>query len=157
MKLTRELILSAKTENGGFTHAQIEFLGFNPKDRWIDDAVEMEITKEQFDLFIDYQNVTSSDLKALKKSGKFVPISAMGHIKIHNLNQNGVYTGVNYQDGSYILVGDEVEFEWNDHIGCVRAKIAFVAPSFVGIVTECKNGHIVGATTPVSFLWKKVF
>lgn len=53
---------------------------------------------------------------------------------IHNFNIPGTYTGVNYENNTPILVGDEVEFFWNNHFGNVNGKICFQNGSFVAKV-----------------------
>ena len=68
---------------------------------------------------------------------------------IHDLNIPGTYTGVNYENNSPILVGDEVEFFWNNLFGNVKGIICFQNGSFVAKVlnTPLKNIVIVVNST----------
>lgn len=69
--LTSEMIHSCKTERGGFTNAQIEYLGYNPKEKWIKHAIGSKLTQEEFQQFKSYANTKVNDLKKLKKNGLF--------------------------------------------------------------------------------------
>ena len=154
MKLTKEHIHRAQTSNRGFTHAQIEFLGHDPKEKWIEQCIGLDISEQDYATFVSYQDVDAKQLKLLKLKNLFNPILLT---IAYNLNQKRVWSGVNYQDGSPICVGDAVEFEWNETIGMVKAEVRFVAPSFVGVVVECKNHkNLIGANTGVSSLWKRL-
>lgn len=73
--LTREMIHSCKTLNGGFTNAQIEYLGYNPKEKWISHAIGNELTKDQLEQFKNYGSTKVNQLKKLKKEGVFSPLN----------------------------------------------------------------------------------
>ena len=53
-----------------------------------------------------------------------------------DFNQAGLFTGAYYNDGKPILVGDEVEFVWNEHFGKVQAVVCFEQSAFVAKVTS---------------------
>lgn len=156
MKLTKDLIFDAKTNNGGFTKAQIEFLGFVFGEEWIDQAVGMELSEAEYKRFMEYCNIDAQQLKQLKMRGEFQSVQCSKAI-IYDFNQKGVYAGIDYQDGSPVLVGDIVEFQWNDTVGLVKAEVKFIAPSFVGVVFEHHyTCDLTNASTPVSPFWKKM-
>lgn len=73
--LTRDLIHACKSSRGGFTNAQIEYLGFNPKEKWIKDAIGNKLTDEQFNLFKTYGNTRANVLRKLKNEGSFIPLN----------------------------------------------------------------------------------
>lgn len=59
MKLTRQMILDARTDAGGWTMAQIQCIGIKwpPYKGWIDDLVGKEISQEKYDRFVEKKNV----------------------------------------------------------------------------------------------------
>lgn len=82
IKLTKDLIHSCETKNGGFTFAQIEFLGFNPKDKWLNKAIGMMLTDEQFDMFKHLGTITSKEKKKLQANGEFPSVNKLHNTKI---------------------------------------------------------------------------
>lgn len=72
--LTRDMIHQCSTPKGGFTTAQVEFLGLSLKENWIDKAVKLRISKEQLLKFKAYGGVNSKELKKLKSMNSFFNI-----------------------------------------------------------------------------------
>lgn len=135
-------------------------LGFDPKEKWIDRAIGIEISELDYRAFCDHRSTGAKKLQQLKKEGLFVSIDKTNPMApiVYDLNQKGIYTGVNYNsDNTPILVGDIVAFEWNSHLGPVKAEVRFVAPCFVGVVIEGAQHHpLIGASIAVSSLWTKL-
>lgn len=72
--LTKDLIHSCKTPNGGFTTAQVEYLGFSIKEKWINKLKGLKISKFQLENFKNYGNVSAKELRILKQEGRFFNI-----------------------------------------------------------------------------------
>ena len=72
--LTKEMIKQCATSKGGFTTAQVEYLGLSLKENWIDKAVKLRISKEQLLKFKAYGGVNSKELKQLKSMNSFFNI-----------------------------------------------------------------------------------
>ena len=72
--LTRDMIHQCSTPKGGFTTAQVEFLGLSLKENWINKAVKLKINKEQLFKFKAYGGVDSKELKRLKNMSIFLNI-----------------------------------------------------------------------------------
>ena len=72
--LTRDMIHQCATPKGGFTTAQVEFLGLSLKEKWINKAVKLRINKEQLLKFKAYGGVDSKELKKLKNTNTFLNI-----------------------------------------------------------------------------------
>jgi len=71
IKLTSELIDSCRTANGGFTKAQIESLGLNPKSKWKKKAIGTTISRQKFKRFRELRDSFS------KKTSKRPPNSLL--------------------------------------------------------------------------------
>ncbi|WP_457748551.1 hypothetical protein [Sulfurimonas sp.] len=74
--LTRELINTGKTDKGGFTSAQVEYLGFDFGEKWIDRCIGKKITQKEYLKFLNYRFVDAKQLKSLKKNNEF---KVIGH------------------------------------------------------------------------------
>ena len=85
--LTKELIHQCATPRGGFTTAQVEYLGFSLKETWIKEAVGLKVTKEQLNKFKDMGNVNSKELKRLKESNMFYTIKDKKSINKYSYTQ----------------------------------------------------------------------
>ena len=72
--LTRDMNHQCATPKGGFTTAQVEFLGLSLKENWINKAVKLRINKEQLLKFKAYGGVDSKELKKLKNTNTFLNI-----------------------------------------------------------------------------------
>ena len=73
--LTKELIHAGKTDKGGFTSAQIEYLGFCFGEKWIDRCIGKKLTQKEYLKFLSYKLVDAKQLKSLKKNNEFKGIS----------------------------------------------------------------------------------
>ena len=68
------MIHQCSTPKGGFTTAQVEYLGLSLKENWINKAVKLKINKEQLFKFKAYGGVDSKELKRLKNMSIFLNI-----------------------------------------------------------------------------------
>lgn len=147
MRLTSDNIHKAATPSGGFTHAQIQFLGFLPTEKWLKKAVGMNISKEDYQIFINYGRVGSKELKSMKEDGSFKTINSQQKLTSISdsslFNSPGVPTGVYDREQNEVCVGDEVVFWFNEHFGYVEAVVEFSHGSFVARITS--NISIMGS------------
>jgi hypothetical protein len=73
--LTKENIHACKSQRGGFTNAQIEYLGFKTKEKWLKNAIGNSLSQDEFEQFKKYGDTRANVLRRLKKDGIFKPLN----------------------------------------------------------------------------------